>query len=71
MRGLFYQSVDDATEGEQALVDHASLSGTFVLRTRPTNVFGSSEVHEVEFADLEEIVTKGRCLFRVHSDGEN
>lgn len=50
MRRSIDQSVDNATESEQALVDHTSLLGTLVHCTGATNVLGTSQIDQIQLA---------------------
>ena len=70
---LVDQSGDDTTKGEQALVDHTSFLATSSLsrHTATTDVFRTSQVDEVELADLEEVLTFNVALLHVNRDGED
>ena len=59
MRRSIDQSVDNATESEQALVDHTSLTCSLVLSSGATDILRTCKVDEVQLADAQEAVASG------------
>lgn len=65
------ERVDDSSEREKTLIDHAGLASTLILGTGPADVLGSSQVDEVKLADLEEVLARRRRLLNVDGDRED
>jgi len=61
---------NDSAKGEQRLIDHSCFSGSFVGSTRTADSFRTSQIDQVEFTDLEQIlaVCRDASLFDMHGD---
>ena len=71
VRSSFNEWSNDPAEGEQRLVDVAGLAGPPVDGSRAADVLTAGQIHQIEFADLHQLLAAVGDLLDVHRDREN